>query len=118
MRKFTKSAIVAPLAALVLGLGVVAAASPAAAMGHVAIRPPVGGFSHGPVFPHGGGGRGFYGHHGRGVGLGVLGGLAAGAIIGSAGYPYYDDGGGCYQYRPVYDQWGNYLGQHLVDICQ
>ncbi|MGO4872995.1 MAG: hypothetical protein ACLPGW_20740 [Roseiarcus sp.] len=109
MRKFTKSAIVAPLAALVLGLGVVATASPAAAMGHMAIRPHVGGFSHGGVVPHGG--------FGRGAGLGLLGGLAAGAVIGSAGYPYYGDGGGCYQYRPVYDQWGNYLGWHLVDIC-
>ena len=35
------------------------------------------------------------------------------------GYDYsgYDDGDGCYAYRPIYDSWGNYIGRRLVNIC-
>lgn len=76
---------------------------------------------------HGGGGHWHGGGWGPAVGLGVLGGLAAGAIIGSQGY--YGDGGygygygyggygdGCVAYQPVYDAYGNYRGQRPVNVC-
>ena len=60
---------------------------------------------------------------GPGVGLGVIGGLATGAIIGSAlASPYYGYGygygyGGCYRYQPVYNAAGAYIGHRLVDVC-
>ena len=38
-------------------------------------------------------------------------GVAVGAI---ATYPYYDD---CWAYEPVYDAYGNYLGQQYVNLC-
>ncbi len=110
MRNVMKASLVGVLSAAVLGLGVAMTPNPAAAaviphgMGGA---PHVGNFGHGPV--------------GRGFAPGFVGGLAAGAIIGSAAAPYYDYGYGydpCYQYRPVYDQWGRYLGRHLVDVCQ
>jgi len=37
--------------------------------------------------------------------------VAVGAI---ATYPYYDD---CWAYEPVYDAYGNYLGQQYVNLC-
>ena len=40
---------------------------------------------------------------GLGIGLGVLGAAAA-----------YDS---CVEYRPMYDRWGNYLGQRAVNVC-
>jgi hypothetical protein len=80
---------------------------------------------------HGGGWRGGYGGwrgggwHGGGWGNNGwawgLGGLAAGAIIGSAlASPYYGYGygyGGCYQYQPVYNAAGVYIGNQLVNVC-
>ena len=27
-------------------------------------------------------------------------------------------GNGCWDYRPVYDAWGNFLGQSYVNLCQ
>ena len=64
---------------------------------------------------------------GGALAAGIIGGLAAGAIIGSAPAPYYDYGydyddgcypGSCYVYRPVYAPSGRYLGRHLVDMCE
>jgi hypothetical protein len=59
---------------------------------------------------------------GGGWGPAVVGGLAAGAIVGSLASPYYYYGyggyggygryGGCTV--PLYDQWGNYIGNQLV----
>lgn len=70
--------------------------------------------------------------HGCGVGAGIVGGLAVGAIIGSSiansqpgyyapqpGYVVYDGysrsypvscGGGYWARRPLYDRWGNQIG--------
>ncbi|HEY1944197.1 MAG TPA: hypothetical protein VGH40_18950 [Roseiarcus sp.] len=117
MNAFLKKSAIA-VTALTLGLGAVATTTPAEA----------GGWGW-----HGGGGWGW----GPAVGLGVLGGVAAGAVIASqspyyyGGYgpgPYY--GGpyaapgpyaaapdGCAAYRPVYDGYGRYIGRRLVDIC-
>jgi hypothetical protein len=77
-----------------------------------------GGHWHGGYW--GGGGYGW----GPGVGLDIAGGLAAGAIIGSA-YPYYYNGygygygygEGCLAYQPIYDQFGNYIGRRAVNAC-
>ena len=51
--------------------------------------------------------------------------IAAGVLTGAAiaSYPYwgsgygYGGGGGCWQYRPTYDGYGNYLGQRWVSVC-
>jgi hypothetical protein len=49
--------------------------------------------------------------------------VAAGVLTGAAiaSYPYWDGGygygGGCWQYRPTYDAYGNYLGQQSVNVC-
>ena len=109
-----KKTVIASLAALTLGIAAVSAASPAAAAGPA-------------YYGHGGYHGGYHGgwHGGRGwgpaVGLGIIGGLAAGAIVASQapyyGAPaYYDDG--CIRYRPVYDQWGQYMGRRPVNVCE
>ena len=118
-----KKTLLASLAALTLGIGL--AATPAAAAGPAFI--PGHGVHGGHAFGGGGGWRGGGWHRGGGwgpaVGLGILGGVAAGAIIASQ-QPYYADPGyvyaddGCYQYRPVYDRWGRYLGRRNVYVCE
>lgn len=55
------------------------------------------------------------------VAAGVLGGLAAGAII-AGSRPYYAPGyyGGpypCVRQRPVYDAYGNFVGYRPVRVC-
>ena len=47
----------------------------------------------------------------------VVAGVAVGAL---AAYPYWGGYGydnGCWAYVPVYDAYGNYLGQQYVNIC-
>jgi len=67
---------------------------------------------------HGGGWHGG-GWHGGGWGPGFVGGLAAGAILGGAlAAPSYAHGyGGCYQYQPIYNPTGAYIGSQLVNVC-
>lgn len=59
---------------------------------------------------------------GPAVAAGVLGGLALGAVAaGAAQGPYYGPGPveGCWvERRPVYDDYGNYLGRRRVRVCQ
>jgi hypothetical protein len=87
----TRKTITATLAALTLGLGVIATASPAAAWGH----------------RHGG-------WHGGAVAAGVVGALALGAMAASAA-PAYSD---CYvDERPVYNRRGQYIGTRSVRVC-
>jgi hypothetical protein len=50
--------------------------------------------------------------------------LAAGALLAAPyayGYGYgpygYGGYGGCTSYQPMYDAYGNYLGQQLVNAC-
>jgi hypothetical protein len=58
------------------------------------------------------------------VGLGILGGVVAGAAIANSG-PYYGSGyygpgpygDGCWQPRAVYDAWGRYAGTRTVNVC-
>jgi hypothetical protein len=109
-----KTTMLAGLAALTLTLGVEAPASAQVFHGH-------GGGFHGGF--RGGygyhGGYGYRGGWGPGLGLGIVGGLAAGALI-AGSYPYYGYGygyGGCYRPRPTYDAYGNYLGTHVVNVC-
>jgi hypothetical protein len=51
-------------------------------------------------------------HHGGfwgpGLALGVLG------LAGAAAYASEDD---CLRSRPIYDHWGNYIGQRTVNVC-
>jgi hypothetical protein len=55
------------------------------------------------------------------VGPAVAAGVLTGAAI--ASYPYWGDGGygygggGCWQVRPTYDAYGNFLGQQSVNVC-
>ena len=45
-----------------------------------------------------------------------VGGLAAGALL-AAPYYGYSYGGSCTAYSPMYDAYGNYIGQQLVNVC-
>jgi hypothetical protein len=65
---------------------------------------------------HAGHWRHGYWHNGW-WGPAVVAGVAVGAL---ATYPYssgYDYDNGCWAYEPVYDAYGNYLGQQYVNIC-
>jgi hypothetical protein len=58
------------------------------------------------------------------VGLGILGGVIAGAAIANSG-PNYGPGpygpgpygDSCWQPRPLYNAWGRYVGQRMVNVC-
>ena len=129
MTRISKT-IVAGLASLAMGAAVVLPSTSALA----------GGWRGGGGGWHGGGwGGGWHGGGwaGRGVwhpgywrggywnngwwGPAVAAGVLTGAAI--ASYPYwgggygYGYGGGCWQYRPIYDAYGNYLGQQSVNVC-
>ncbi len=54
---------------------------------------------------------GLHHHYGWGpyAAAGVIG-LAAGAAIASNNYD-------CTRYQPVYDRWGNYIGNRPVNVC-
>jgi hypothetical protein len=111
-----KKTAIAAVAALALGAGVAVSTTAPAEAG-----PP--GVWHHP---------GYYGGHYRGgwwgpaIGLGILGGVLAGAAVANPG-PYYGPGpdygpgpygNGCWQPRPIYDAWGRYLGNRMVNVCQ
>ena len=79
-------------------------------------------------FRGGGLGGGWHGGYWRGGywnnswwGPAVAAGVLTGAAI--ASYPYWGDGGygygggGCWQVRPTYDAYGNFLGQQSVNVC-
>ena len=55
------------------------------------------------------------------LGPAIIGGLAAGALAAPYAYGYGYGGpygyGGCQSYAPIYDAYGNYLGQQLVNGC-
>jgi hypothetical protein len=123
MNTISKASIAA-LATLSLTGSLFVTAEPAAA----AFRAGHGGGFHGGGF-HGGGfrGGGFRGGgwHGGGWrggggwwGPAVVGGLAAGALAAPYAYGYGGYGyGGCTSYQPMYDAYGRYLGQQLVNGC-
>ena len=71
-----------------------------------------GGAWHGGGWNRGGWGGGWWGPA-------VVGGLATGVIVGSLAAPYaYGYGyGGCYRYQPVYDAYGVFIGNQLVNVC-
>jgi len=104
----------AAVAALTIGAGVaVSTTAPAAAQemwrhhGYYG-----GGGWHGGGWHHGGG-------WGPAIGLGILGGAIAGAAIANSG-PYYGPGpyaDDCVQPRAMYDAWGRYIGQRMVNVC-
>jgi hypothetical protein len=118
MRNITRTSI-AGLTALSLMGFLVATTEPAVAQFHGGGR---GGGNHGGGW-HGGGwhGGGWHGggwHRGGGwAGPAIVGGLAAGALL-AAPYAYGGYGyGGCTSYAPIYDAYGNYLGQQAVNGC-
>jgi uncharacterized membrane protein len=130
MRNTVTRATIAGLTALSLMGYLVATTEPTAAAGalHGGGGFHGGGFHggfHGGGF-HGGGwhGGGWHGggwHGGGWAGPAVVGGLAAGALL-AAPYAYgngygYGGYGGCQSYAPIYDAYGNYVGQQLVNGC-
>jgi hypothetical protein len=106
MRTSYASSIKFSLVAATLALGLAAAATPASAhMPH-----PGGGGGHpGGFGPHGHWGHGGWGHGGWGPGFGF--GVGIGVV--DTGYAYDD----CIRYRPIYDVYGNYVGQRAVNVC-
>ncbi|HEY1453499.1 MAG TPA: hypothetical protein VGF57_08560 [Roseiarcus sp.] len=48
----------------------------------------------------------------------VAAGLLTGAVIASNSGWGYGGGDGCWQFRPTYDGYGNFLGQRWVNLCQ
>jgi hypothetical protein len=104
MNATLKKTAIAAVAALTLGAGVaVSTTSPAEAY-----------WRHGYYHNNGG--------WGPAVGLGILGGVIAGAAIANSG-PYYGPGpaygydDGCWQPRPIYNPWGRYVGRRMVNVC-
>ncbi len=113
MRNTISKAMIAGVAALSLAGSVFVTTEPATAAG----------FWHGGGGFHGGGWRGGGWHGGGGWwGPAVVGGLAAGALL-AAPYDYGGYGYGygyrntCTGYSPMYDAYGNYIGQQLVNVC-
>jgi hypothetical protein len=118
MRNSISKAAIAGLTALSLAASVFATNESAAAAtfrgGHG------GGFHGGGGFRGGGRGGGWHGGGGPGWwGPAAVGGLAAGALLAAPyAYGYGPYGyGGCTSYQPMYDAYGNYLGQQLVNGC-
>ncbi len=115
MRNTMSKTMIAGVAALSLVGSVFATTEPATA-----------GYWHGGGF-HGGGGWHGGGWHGGGRGgnggagwwgPAVVGGLAAGALFAAPYYGYgYGYGNSCTAYLPMYDPYGNYIGQQLVNVC-
>jgi hypothetical protein len=112
MRNTISKPAIAGLVALSLTASAFATVEPAAAAGRV---------FHGGGW-HGGGWHGG-GWHGGYWGPAVVGGLAAGALLAAPyayGYGYGYNGygyNGCTAYQPIYDGYGNYIGQQLVRTC-
>jgi hypothetical protein len=113
MRASLKKSIVVSLAALTLGIGLVASVGPAAA-GPFPKLPPFKPFPFKP-FPikplpgpihH----PGFYGGFGPGFALGVVGGAIAASSV--------EPPDPCIRYRPAYDASGTYIGRLLVNVCE
>lgn len=124
MRNTISRATIAGLAALSLMGSLVATSEPAAAQFHGGGR---GGGFHGGGW-HGGGWHGGGWHRGGWgggwAGPAIVGGLAAGALLAAPyayGYGYgpygYGGYGGCRSYAPIYDAYGNYIGQQPVYGC-
>jgi hypothetical protein len=113
MRTLSRTAAAASVAAFLLGLSTVGSNAQWAHGGQ-------GGRGGGPAM-HGPGPRpdvGFHGHDhgglgwGPAVGAGIGGGLAAGAIAGS-----WAAQNSCYQPEPIYDAYGNFVGNQTVYVC-
>jgi hypothetical protein len=130
-RKFLAAATIAAV-----GFGMAVASTPATAAivhggggafhggGSFASAPRASGSFGATAAPRAGGyGGGAYGgnwnrgwHGGGWWGPGVIGGLAAGAFLGSEWpYGYYNNG--CYQLQPSYNIYGQYVGQQWTNVC-
>jgi hypothetical protein len=117
MRNTISKPAIAALMALSLTASVFATAEPASAATFHGGGRGGGGFHGGGGGWHGGGvARGGGGWGGGGwAGPAIVGGLAAGALAA----PYYYGYGynSCAAYQPMYDAYGNYIGQQLVRTC-
>ncbi len=113
MRNTSSKTMIAGVAALGLAGSIFATTEPATAAHWRG-----GGEFHGGGWHGGGwhsGGRGWNGGGGW-WGPAVVGGLAAGALLAAPHY-YGGYGNSCTSYSPVYDAYGNYIGQQLVNVC-
>jgi hypothetical protein len=114
-----RKTLVAGISALAMAAAVVLPTAPASAGGWGGGGWHGGGWAGRGVW-HGGYWRGGYWNNGW-WGPAVAAGVLTGAAI--ASYPYWGDGGygyggGCWQVRPTYDAYGNFLGQQSVNVCQ
>jgi hypothetical protein len=64
-------------------------------------------------------------HDGAAVGAGIAAGILGGAMLGAAaadanrGPAYYDDGPECWmERRPIYDEYGDFVGRRRVRVCR
>lgn len=124
MTTMLRKAAISTIAAAALATGITATATPSSAAGwHGGYGWRGRGWHGGHGWYGGGRGGGWYGGYGWGapVAAGVLGGLALGALAGSAyayGPGYYGYYGTCnVQNRPTYDGWGNFVGYQPVQVC-
>ena len=60
-----------------------------------------------PMMPHGGHGRhgGFFG---PALAFGLIGAIVATGVAAES----------CTEYRPMYDQFGNYIGRRAINVCE
>jgi hypothetical protein len=127
MTSMLRKAAIGAVAALTLGAGITATATPSMAHGWHGHGWHGGGWRGGGHGVYWRGGRGYGwggGYYGGGwggpVAAGVIGGLALGALAGSAyayGPAYYSYGGCYWQNQPAYDAWGNFSGYQPVQVC-
>ena len=127
MRTTLMKTSVAAIAALAIGAGVAvsttapAEAAPPTTWNHGGLYGHNGSYGHGGDYGHGG----YWGHGGGwgpAVGLGIVGGVIAGAAIANSGSyygsePAYGYGDPCVQAQPMYDSWGRYVGNRMVNTC-
>lgn len=112
MRASMTKAVAVSLTALALGVATIGVSTPAsAAMWHG------GGHWHGGGGWHGGGWHGGWHRGGWGWAPFAFGALAGAALAAPYYYGGYYGYGSCVRYQPMYDAWGNYVGQQAVNVC-
>jgi hypothetical protein len=121
MNRSLKNTAIATVAALTLAASfAVSTSSPAAAAGssvwnHAGMYGSHAAYSG----PHNWRSDGDRGGFGPALGLGIVGGAIAGAVVANSygydGGAYYGDP--CWRPQPTYDAWGRFVGNQMVNVC-
>jgi hypothetical protein len=116
-----KNTAIATVAALTLAASLaVSTSAPAAAAGS-SVRNHAGMYGSHQSYSGGRNWRsdGDRGGFGPAIGLGLLGGAIAGAVVANSygydGGAYYGDS--CLRPQPTYDAWGRFIGSQMVNVC-